>query len=146
MQKYHYGLKNLRQMCVAQQTDVKNNKTFEEWTCFLTEWINTTASAGRDSYCMYSHTSAFNHLSSPLWLIYLFSSLFNKNKSGLKMKLGGEVLYLGLLWCRRYTPFLPEIWKLYTFLLFLFIFQVGVVTFHTALPCFSSHFHFIMQF
>ncbi len=69
---------------------LKNDHVF-----FAVERINTAASAGRDSYCMYSHTSAFNQLSSPLWLTYLFSLLSNKTKSGLEMQTGGEVSGVG---------------------------------------------------
>lgn len=60
---------------------LKTTNAFQsENVVFAFEWINSTASAGRDSYCMYSHTSAFNHLSSPFWLTYLFSFLLNKKK------------------------------------------------------------------
>lgn len=61
---------------------------------FAIEWINSAAWAGRDSYCMYSHTLAFNHLSSPLWLTYLFSFPLNKKKIRSEDETAGEEHYL----------------------------------------------------
>lgn len=140
------GLENLKQMCAAQQTDVKNNTSSRERACFLCCWMNKQpASAGRGSYCMYSHTSAFDHLSSPLWLTYLLSFPLNTKKIRIEDEAGRRGRLLGLLRC---TPLLPEVSNSTPstcFWLFSLLFQVGSVGFHAALLRFSSRFHFIVR-
>lgn len=113
-----------------------------ERVSFAVGWINSPGSAGRGSYCMYSHTSAFDHLSPPLWLTYLLSFPLNTKKIRIEDEAGRRGRLLGLLRC---TPLLPEVSNSTCFCLFGLLFQVGSVSLHAALLRFSSRFHFIVR-
>lgn len=126
------------QYCVAQQTDVKNNTYFmSEHVFFAIEWLNSMASAGSDSYCMYSHPPLPTCCLYSDWLIYSLSAQQKK-----KIRIENEIGRRGLLSRLRLVS------QIYTFPSrdINYSYFTCFYWFYLVSHGFSSHFHFVMPF
>lgn len=86
-------------LCRSICDTLKTTYIWVNMVALLLNWTTPTASAGRDSYCTYSHALTFKRLRSPLGFIYLFSR-FQSGEEGVGCHL-------------KYTSFLPSIAQLH---------------------------------
>lgn len=141
------GLENLKQMCAAQQTDVKNNTSSRERTCFLCCWMNKQPGLGREGLLLYvqSHISLRPPVASTLTHLFIVFSVKHKENQDWRWSWEERAVTRPPAVRVSLLPEVSDSARSTCFRLFSLLFQVGSVSFHAALLRFSSRFHFTVQ-